>query len=677
MHANIVRRNGYLGLEMDGKVYSPVALRSFRPDGRILRDFARNDFELFNVFPSGMMTGLANRTIPYSQFGEVWSGENTYCWDHLRQQVDLFVENTPNGMISLAIQLDPPEWYRKAHPEYADSWQELIQVAGDPKWRKDAAAYLRATMDKLDEWLPGRVYGVFLMAGGTTEWYTRDLKSAVVPRPMQTAAFRAWARDPEAVIPPPDALFHTSDGVLLDPARDAEAIRYWHFVNEIVTDTIAYFARVTKAHCGGTKLVGAFTGYLHGMSLDRAVTSSYNEIARLLDNPDLDVIFCPASYCHRKLWDTSAFRVPVDSFSRKGKLYFHELDSTTHLTHDDPIAKLHSRHDGPFETLTQTAAYSRREVGMVLAKGQGYWWFDMFGGWYDDPALMAELQNLRKLTDIARTRGMRPVAEVALCLDLPSNYLLGADVGYPLPQALAPCLNRMGLPWDSLLTGDLLDPDFDADRYKLFLFPNLFQPEEAVVQRIGSLRMAGKSLLFFHAPGYADASGHSLARMAEVTGMRLSRARAQAAQVRLNAFPDAPVEMRAEKPGNPWIHPLFTADGSIEALGTFEETGETAVAVRTRGASFDAFSAVGPLPSVFLRGLAMRAGAFAYLNSEDPVYANDHLCTVFCHEPGPRVLCWPHPATLREFFTGELYATGPAGCVIPFAADQTKIFLVD
>ena len=38
-----------------------------------------------------------------------------------------------------------------------------------------------------------------------------------------------------------------------------------------------------------------------------------------------------------------------------------------------------------------------REVGMTLAKVQGYWWFDMFSGYYDDRALMNEIESIRSV----------------------------------------------------------------------------------------------------------------------------------------------------------------------------------------------------------------------------------------------------------------------------------------
>ncbi|MDW7655663.1 MAG: hypothetical protein SCM11_00665, partial [Bacillota bacterium] len=294
---------------------------------------------------------------------------------------------------------------------------------------------------------------------------------------------------------------------------------------------IRYFAAIAKKHTGGTKLVGAFTGYIHGMPLPGVVKSSYNEFPTILRDHNIDCIFCPASYRFRKLHDTSAFRVPIDSYALYNKLYFHEIDSTTHLTHDHPVAGLHSKNDGPFNGLRDTAAYFRREVGMTLAKGQGYWWFDMFTGWYDDPDTMAELDNLRRLTELQLQRGRQSVSEFCMITDLESNYFLGTEkhffdssTSYPMTEAQAPALNSCGTPWDSYLTDDLLSDAFDSSRYKLIYFPNLFKPTGPVLDKIRQLRAAGISLLFAHAPGYITDNGFSMEQMQVLTRLKLTKA---------------------------------------------------------------------------------------------------------------------------------------------------------
>ena len=139
-------------------------------------------------------------------------------------------------------------------------------------------------------------------------------------------------------------------------------------------------------------MVGLFNGHLYGMQLDLAVRMSYNDQNSLYASPDVDMIFAPASYISRKLDSTSAIRVPVDSIRQAGKIFVHEIDSATHLvkiqknSDDEIAARSHAAgRDEAFTCTDDNRMYLRREVGMVLAKGQSYWWFDMFSGYYDDP----------------------------------------------------------------------------------------------------------------------------------------------------------------------------------------------------------------------------------------------------------------------------------------------------
>ena len=670
MQASIAKVNGQMCLSIGNTQAAPVAFRSFRPQANITADFSQHGFRLFNLFPSGINCALANRTIPYSPFGEVWAGEGIYRWDRLREQVDLLEENAPGSLVSVNVQLDAPDWYLRAHSECADSWDQLIQNAGYQPWRESAARYLCDLIDTLDAWLPGRLYGIFLLAGGTTEWYTRNMEGFTRPLPIQTDAFRAWSGNPDARIPPPDMLHRTTDGCFRHPVKDADALSYWRFVSEIVTDCIRYFAAIAKRHTHGTKLVGAFTGYIHGMALPGVVRSSYNEFSTILRDPNIDCIFCPASYRFRKLADTSAFRVPVDSYALYNKLYFHEIDSTTHLTHDHPVARLHSKHDGPFADLRDTAAYFRREVGMTLAKGQGYWWFDMFAGWYDEPQTMNELERLRLLSETMLRLPTRPISEVCLVTDLESNYYLGTDpdTPYPMAEEQAPDLNRMGCPWDSILTDDLFSEAFDEKCIKLFIFPNLFKPTERLLAKIQALRQAGKSLLFTHAPGYIAADGFSLDGMRHLTGLTLARADDSGDEIIGDDGIRRPMT----------VTPRFWAVDSDETWARYSD-GRAALALRGRqeSAGFDAFCAAAPVPAAWLRHLAERAGCFRYIDTADPLYANSRLLTVFCHEPGTRRFFWPQPAQLMDFFSGDVFQTGPEGAAVPFGANETRIFLVE
>lgn len=674
MISRIVKKDGCFWIEIDGQPYEPVSYRSFRPQEQTVHSFSAHGFQLFSVFPSGILCSL---NVPYSQFGEVWTGDRQYDWSVLKAQADLFNEQAPGSYWSLMLQLDTRDWFLREHPGCADSFQQLVQTAGYQAWRESAAAFVCDLLDWLDDQYPERIFGVYLMAGGTTEWYTRDRVAAIQANDIQLAAYRKWSGNPDAEIPSPEILHRTHDGVLRDPARDQDAVRYWRFYNEVVADAICWFAATVKEHTHQTRLVGAFYGYITGMDLPHVVLSNYNDLTRVLLDPNVDALFCPASYRFRKLESTSGLRVPLDSFSLHHKLYFHEIDNTTWRVNDNPFAqaiqvRMHARQS----SLAETENYLKREAALVLAKGQGYWWFDMFGGWYDDSRLMETLRQIRLLTRQLWQKGMRQVSEVALFIDMESNYYIGTQSGYDMVEYQTEQLNRMGLPWDCYLTDDLLTGRIPHDRLKLYIFANLFKPGKRILAEVKRLRQSGKSVLFLHAPGYLQDEGFTLAGMTGLTGFQFVR--------------EEDCAMVTVAPG-PWnlsgqaiafgfkqaCAPLFSVtDQDCDVIGRFQDNGRPAFVLRQQGSSFTAYCAVGRLPAAILRQLARRAGAFIYSETEDPLYLNDQMAGMYAHLSGTRRLRWPQHVQLREWFSGAVVATGPDGADIEFSARETRLFTV-
>lgn len=692
MKATIRTENGNVLLEINGKQYPFAATRSFRPEGRILKDFSDHGLKFFNIFPSGIMTALEKRTVPYSQFGPVWVGEQEYDWDALRTQCrEIFDNVAPDTYVSVNVHLDPPPWFVEQHPELVDHWEQMVQNLGSTCWREAAADYLRALIDKLDEWYPERIYAVFLMCGGTTEWYSYHVNKVIdTPTEVQKQAFRDFCKDPTAEIPSREVLHAAADGVIRSQAENAEAMRYWEFTNEIVTDTILFFARVAKEHTHGTRLVGLFSGHIYGQNLDFAVQTSYNRLDKLLNSPDIDMLFCPASYLFRKLDSTSGIRVPVDSITCHGKLFSHEIDSATHLLKKATEAAAVSHavgRDESFSCSDDTVAYIRREVGMALAKGQGYWWFDMFSGYYDDPTLMQEIEQLRRIQESVCTLPRHSVSEVTEMLDIRSNYYLKTNTYYPMVEHQTAALNLTGAPWDMNMSFDLDCADFDENRYKLYFFPALFAPSEAVCNKIAALRRKGKNMLYCHAPYYAVDSTLSIKSMERHTVIHFERCELSDNTVRL-CFPGAEhitfdFTNRSLK-GDIWHHkecrqisPIFSPTDLDVVLGRFEENGKPACGLKFRAdGGFDAFSACAPLPPELLREIYRYARVFFYTDRPMPVYTNSSFACLYSFEGGEVTLYRPQPSVLTDCFTGEKIRVDTKGTRVFFKPHETKFYTV-
>ena len=144
LKAAIARENGTTRLRTDNKDFYYSAFRSFRPSKDNVADFYDKGFKLFCIHSSGIMTALANRTIPYSEYGAVWIGDGEYNWDNLKSQTDMFKKESPDAYYAAMIDLNTPDWMLKNNPGMGDTWCELIQEVSNPAWIESAKRYIKA-----------------------------------------------------------------------------------------------------------------------------------------------------------------------------------------------------------------------------------------------------------------------------------------------------------------------------------------------------------------------------------------------------------------------------------------------------------------------------------------------------------------------------------------------------
>ncbi|MGN0179236.1 MAG: hypothetical protein ACI4DY_07325 [Monoglobaceae bacterium] len=685
MKSQIISENGTMMLKINDEKMAFSAYRSFHPQEKYLKQFAEHGYILFNVFPSGIMTALADRTIPYSQFGPVWIGENEYNWDNFKKQTDLFNKTCPNGYAALMIHLDTPDWFIKQHPECDDTWETFVQGASSALWRNAALDYMIALIDKAEELMPEKIFGYYLMCGGTTEWYTRELEKALKnPTESHLESYRAFLGDPNASVPDYEEFCSVQNGIFTE---NENVINYRRYLNTVTADTLLFFANKAKEHTKGERVVCTFFGYT-GADCSNIVRYSYNESQRIFESSDINIITGPASYNFRKLSSTSAFRISVDSLTLNNKLYVHEIDSKTHLTHKNKLAQTHMTGiDDTFKSIEETTAYLRREVAMVIAKGHGFWLFDMFGGWFDAEDMMEEIENLKRLADKMAQTPFKNISEAALFIDLESGYYIGEDADYPVSELQIREMNLCGFPWDMYITHDLLNQKFDFDRYKLYIFPNLFKAKPEIAEKIKFLRESGKSILFMHAPGYLTDVGYSEMNVKDITGINLKRCGFDTAETRVEATGDtidftrevnAWRKLRGETRENNHFTPIFCIDEECVLIGKYLADNSVSIGLKPRKrGGFDAYSAIAPLDVRTMKQIAREVGVFSYINTDDVVYLNSAMLAVYSLSEGTKTLFWKDKVRATDYYTKQQYVLSPEGTDIYFKKYETKIFLID
>ena len=253
MQVKVIEQGGKPQIEIDGQVFSPLAFRSFRPEAYNIQAFYQSGVRLMSILMTGLPCTLA---VPYSKFGEIWTGPGEYDFTAIDRQMDLFLKNAPDAYFNIMLQLDTRDWYLGDHPMYSNTFFNLVEMAGVEQWRLDVVEYLRAVVGYIEEKYGEHVFSYSLFCGGSTEWYTN---SQTFGNPegeirqtsqLKLEVFRKYIEDYEAELPPLDALTHTSDGTFRDPKQDAKAIQYWKFHHNIIGDAIVYFAREASVYKG-------------------------------------------------------------------------------------------------------------------------------------------------------------------------------------------------------------------------------------------------------------------------------------------------------------------------------------------------------------------------------------------------------------------------------------------
>ena len=704
--AKIVPVNGVMKLEINGEVFEPLSFRSFRPEVRNITDFHKTGIRLMSVLHTGMDCTL---DVPYSPFGESWKGIGQYDFEAIDRHMELFIQNAPDTCFNIMLQLDTRDWYLQQHPEFSNSYWNLVEMAGVKQWRKDTARFMQDMMRYFEEKYGDKIYSYSLFCGSSTEWYTNSQgrgrpEAAIREHPVKEASFREFTGDPSAKLIPLEQLHKTSHGVFRHPVNDAEALRYWRFHHQIIGDAIVYFAAKAQEVLRHKKLLGLFYGYLTQLDGKRLLEEGHLGYERVWACPDLDIIYAPAKYGKPRSFEgTSGYLLTLDSLALHNKLLWQEIDHTTYVA---PQTVENGRRipgsDSKLKDEFQTRMVLRREFALTRAKRTALWWFDFFGGYYYSEALMNEVANMIKVQERIKDVPMRSVAEIAVFGDVDSMYFVQAFSSVASDLLVAPpdALARIGAPYDIFNFCDLDHKNLLIDQYKLIIFLNTFLISDEKKEFINKkLKANGRTILWLYAPNYIQKDGFSFESIAQITDFGVNETKLENSEVIVKnggLFAKLPVNVKyaftkvAASTGNAYntvapnsaipVSPLFEIDDtSAETLGTYTQNGKVAFARKRLKKYTSIYSAVGNLTTDMYREIARSAGVHIYYEGNDPVYINNRLIGIHMQTDMQHTIKLPENRNCRlvELFDGGEIQASNGTCNIPHAAGEMKLYLFD
>ena len=601
------------------------AYRSFLPEFDAMKRFAAAGVRTICFFPGNTTNSLGQ---PYAQYPSIWNWFDRYEFSSLDQQIADLKKAVPEAEFICMIDLNSPEWLSRqlslAH-ESGDSFTHLTEALANPRWKEATLHYLRAFLEYAEAHYADSIQAYVLACGHTDEWF--DHNGELCGLHKQRACNDWRAAHGLAPAEPPSALKMNTpdyDGLLFDPAVSSAVIEYRRFCSELVGNTICEFAAEARKLIRPEAEIGVFYGYI--VTRLGAAESGHLAYEQVLKSPDIDFMISPGSYGDRAIGGGGGWLGCSGSEKLAGKIHMHECDQRTH-THNRDLTPYVSLHVPHWENTEEDVAGIKREFSLALLKRSSLWWFDMWGGFYQEPVLFENFRLMKEIYDSRIRLTSRNVEEVAMIVD--PDALAYFDQRSPRQRDFQPDirkkLNRLGAPFETWCLRDVPSiPNLHEIKFFIFATPWEITPEKAELLNRYVLNH-DRTVLWFYAPGISDGESFDESRIRRWTG----------------------------------------ADPHVSGLSVQRMTGWTSAFLRNPA----------ELTPATLKSLAKSAGVHLYSDAEIPVYADDRFLALHSKEGGTMTIRLPHrTGRITELFSGKLAAENVSEFQWNFRAPDTVLF---
>lgn len=679
-----------------------------------------------------------------------WNGEDDHDYTPFDHLLGALTRALPEIRVILYVGCPGEAPYRwcRAHPDELTAIQTggrlVLPSAASARWREDSSRALQALVRHLEDGPHARNVIGYNPVYCANEWFGRTWQAQGRDvgyddySPAMRAHFRAWLRrhyeddvarlrhrwgqsgiefDTVELPTVEERMAFDQPGLFLaDRAPSvADYVRCYHEAN---ADLAIAWCHAIKEASPRPKLVGLMHGYtwcagpapqLRGMG----------GVQRLLDSPWIDYLHSAPNYV-----DTRAAHLSMlapDSLPLHRKLFINQIDAKTFLLPQDRIV-LNSEGMQPGSIARnrwETEQIMKRDVSYAVSKNSAMYWLEggpgsMFpihphgiGGaklfsplWYDDEGLKALMRQLKQWVDRQAVLGATSTAEVALLGSNQSNYYRRPERNYAMLYAdgLRTCvLSRTGAPFDDFIVEDF--PRLPRD-YPLYVLADCLYLTRPIRRAIRARIEAGATVVFFHAPGYFDEEGGSLAHTEELTGIKLGRDdQEQFLDVELVRHPWTEATGAGQVFGTgvgpddttraAWrnwpqakdtyqFSPLvFVADADVEVLGRIRSSARVGAAVKRVGRGRSVFFSAPLPPWTLLRDIFKASGVNIYSGGGDLVYGHTRMLALYARSAGRRVIQLPRPMDVREALSGSVLATGAREFVLESRELETHLLEIE
>jgi hypothetical protein len=489
---------------------------------------------------------------------------------------------------------------------------------------------------------------------------------------------QAWRDDKvtfeNAQIPGRDAR-GTRQCYFLDPAASQAVFDYNRCLQESVSGAMLEFQKYIKELSDERRLNFVYYGYITELTMLSIypLTTGHYDLTRVLNSPYLNGASSPIPYTLRRLGDVSGCSSVVSSYRLHDKLWINEADVRTNLTIDS------FGHKDAYN-LKDAVSVNIREFAYVLTRRLGIWYYDMTGGWFDNPVFIKTFRKMRGIYDYAIERPIKYQSKVAVFFDEKSLDRASLQCekwgGSNIQQIMGRFrigLGKAGVPCDTFVLDDIYK--VDPKQYKCYIFINAWRRNETLKRYLDEqIRKDGNMVVWIYAPGYSG-DQLSLDNMHYMTGLDFGLCR----NTRLEITTNFGGKFTTGAPGIAPPEAFYVTSRDAMRLGAYAENGKTALALlKSRNSSTVYMGAPDDTGKVW-RMLFKTAGIHQFCSRRDRIYYDGEFLGIHLIDGvGSRTITLdPDASEAWDIFADRKITVKDRKFEVSGQPGETKLFYLD
>lgn len=450
---------------VNGKPYAPLAYTTYFEECGEFSDFIKSGYKIFFINIS--FTDLPiNNVTGFSPFLTGVFENDVPDYEEFDGVVRKILAECPDALIFPRINVAMPrKWIEKNLSECVVTPTGIRESFCSPKYLQDGAKLLKQMLSHfLSADYKNSIAGYQLCGGTTQEWMHHDMAGSFSEKSLEK--FRLWMKEKYNQ---ENVMYITKDDLFRTDFNETVS-RYGEFCCEMAAQTVEHFCKVLKEYINKKQILGVFYGY---NAFVNDVLLGLHGLRFIIDSPYIDFFSSPCGYDeNRKLGIDWGDMLPTQSLKQHRKLYFVECDIRTFLTKQMQVSRpgrypdnIYTLTDlngnktvwqGP-ETLELSISAVTKAFAHQLTKGSGVWWFDMWGGWYHDKKIMAEMEKIKNIAEQSRKKDINfyPNSQTVLFVDEKAylNNPRGSHFCHSV-NIIRCAMGNTGIPFDLCMTED-------------------------------------------------------------------------------------------------------------------------------------------------------------------------------------------------------------------------------